>query len=128
MSEDVRSAATRLLEKARVSAMGDSDAPLVIEMTLLEDLLTLVADLSHQITRQQQELAALGDPPCAWQPMETAPKDGTQFLVYWQGSPMGGKPSYYCIAWDEYQEIQSYGEPPALGWMPLPAAPVPDAK
>lgn len=62
-----------------------------------------------------------------WQPIETAPKDGTPFFVYWSKSLMGDPTSDKVSGWDEYQEILGYGEPPATHWMaaapPLPRSP-----
>lgn len=53
-----------------------------------------------------------------WQPIETAPKDGRQFVVCWSDGHfdmMGG--------WEEYSEIVEFGEPPATHWLPLPDPP-----
>ncbi len=58
-----------------------------------------------------------------WQPMETAPKDGTGFLVYWPLSLTGGPEIDRLGGWAEYEEIVGFGEPPASHWMPLPAPP-----
>jgi hypothetical protein len=59
------------------------------------------------------------EPPSAsaWQPMETMPKDGRQVIVAW---PKG---DFDVIGRAEYLEIMGYGEPSALGWMPLPPSP-----
>jgi hypothetical protein len=53
-----------------------------------------------------------------WQPMDTMPSDG-HVLVCWQDVDSG----YDILNRREYCSIISYGEPPALGWMPLPARP-----
>lgn len=53
-----------------------------------------------------------------WQPIDTAPKDGGQFVALWSDGRcdmMGG--------WAEYEEILGYGEKPATHWLPLPAPP-----
>jgi len=53
----------------------------------------------------------------AWQPIETAPKDGTKFL----GTT--GR-SFFILAWDgwEFQDPEGFGES-STHWMPLPEAP-----
>lgn len=69
-----------------------------------------------------------------WQPMETAPKDGTQFLML--GDPKRyGRPiwidRWWGVNYDGEQvvtprwENAGHHNPPAslLGWMPLPAPP-----
>ena len=53
----------------------------------------------------------------SWQPMETMPENG-QVLVCWNN-----RPEYDTIGKAEYLECVSFGEPLALGWMLLPAAP-----
>lgn len=59
--------------------------------------------------------------PQEWQPIETIQAAAKEklFLVYW---PNGDTD---VLGWKEYNEIISYGEPPATHWMPLPPAPVP---
>lgn len=54
----------------------------------------------------------------AWQPIETAPKDGESFLVW--ATPM----RYPIIAWNDKEgsTVRTYTH-----WMPLPAAPWKDA-
>jgi hypothetical protein len=54
----------------------------------------------------------------AWQPMDSMPPD-EQVIVCWHDIDSG----YDVITRREYRSILSYGEPPALGWMPLPARP-----
>ena len=65
-----------------------------------------------------------------WQPIETAPKDGTGILVYCQKSltvPVTGgywddHPACQCwIAGGYMQKVF-----PPTHWMPLPAPPLPD--
>ena len=52
-----------------------------------------------------------------WQTIETAPKDGRPFFVYWPAR-QGCEPHIDQMAdWDEYQEILSFGEPPATHWI-----------
>jgi len=54
-----------------------------------------------------------------WQPIETAPKDGTQFLA-WTLAPFGGR--YDIIEWNDILIMQECDTPPSH-WMPLPAPP-----
>ena len=63
----------------------------------------------------------------AWQPIATAPKDGTPFFVYWQKSLVGEPEIDKVAGWEEYQEVLSFGEPPATHWMALPQPPSVDA-
>ena len=61
-----------------------------------------------------------------WQPIETAPKDGTWIMVYWPTMGIGQYP--FVVFWDEgwqparYSD-RDYGEAFPTHWMPLPAAP-----
>ncbi len=59
-----------------------------------------------------------------WQPMETAPRDGTVVLVAIGGSDIPQPCRFrdrvgWVIAWDEWR-IPAHDGP--LGWMPLPSA------
>lgn len=71
-----------------------------------------------------------------WQPIETAPKDGTKILVY--ATRFGWEECGYqvvCAAWDGFSRWKIYGcaetrhwpqwldECTPAHWMPLPAAP-----
>ena len=61
-----------------------------------------------------------------WQPIETAPKDGTWIMVYWPTMGIGQYP--FVVFWDEgwqparYSD-RDYGEAFPTHWMPLPPAP-----
>lgn len=58
-----------------------------------------------------------------WQPIETAPKDGTRFLGYtWDGVIKQGYLSERYMHADHCTSIQTYTH-----WMPLPAPPQPSA-
>jgi hypothetical protein len=78
-----------------------------------------IKEAAETIVSLHQQLAQQG-----WQPMDTAPRDGTPFLVTWAPSRMGGPRG--CVemvgGWHEYEECRSYGEPEAYGWHPLPRA------
>lgn len=61
----------------------------------------------------------------AWQPIETAPKDGTPFLAWnghWRGVAM-----YFEARYEEdpewVDEQTNYIEPEPTHWMPLPTPP-----
>ena len=67
----------------------------------------------------------LGD----WQPIETAPKDGTHILLYVEGSVIEG---YWYSYWEEWEVVAlsshgcgccSCGNDDPLYWMPLPEVP-----
>ncbi len=62
-----------------------------------------------------------------WQPIETAPKDGSEILVYIDGLNFKG---YNLISWDKENnfwlsgKFDRWNESSILGWMPLPEPPV----
>lgn len=77
-----------------------------------------------ETAKREWNTRAAGDAP-AWQPIETAPKDGTAFLA-WRGIERGpfqcwwnddGREAY----WMDYADT----EPNPTHWQPLPAPPVP---
>ena len=58
-----------------------------------------------------------------WQPISTAPKDGTRILAHWL---YHGDFAYEVVAWDEDSKewfAMSFGLQPPTHWMPLPEAP-----
>ena len=69
-----------------------------------------------------------------WQPIETAPKDGSDILVFFRGS-QGNKSRQVIAMWeDDKKDVQTYdgfwidahvGEiiPNVTHWMPLPEPP-----
>lgn len=71
-------------------------------------------------------------PVAGWQPIETAPKDGTTILGYYYGKILmahweadgsenrGGEPAWIDGSFDKYEEFFVY---PLTHWMPLPSAP-----
>lgn len=89
------------------------------------DRIERVQELILQLKKQNDHLAARG---CfwGWQPIETAPKDGTWIMVYWPTMGIGQYP--FVVFWDEgwqparYSD-RDYGEAFPTHWMPLPAAP-----
>lgn len=65
--------------------------------------------------------------PIGWQPIETAPRDGTPFLAF-QTEERG---PFKCWMHDDWTHAEHYwmdpqdSEPDPAYWMPLPAAPTP---
>lgn len=80
----------------------------------------------HRVAAMLRALAAPQETPQGWQPIETAPKDGTPFLVCWAPESRMDPERKVVVemvgGWDEYEEVRSYGEPEAYGWHPLPRA------
>lgn len=67
-----------------------------------------------------------------WQPIETAPRDGTAIFAFW--APASGKVHAGCFGVTEFDTVRSWVNPEdsddeycePTHWMPLP--PVPDAQ
>lgn len=93
------------------------------------------------------EADAVPQEPVAWQPIETAPKDGSKVLLFWYGNNTkfisvavwrGDKaPDYPWRSAETGSAIGGFGqchleekertwEQGATHWMPLPAPPLPD--
>lgn len=76
------------------------------------------------------EAGAIAAPQAApaWQPIDTAPKDGTAILAFWK--PVSGAPESHCYGitefvdgrWCNPEDDDDYYIAPTH-WMPLPAAP-----
>ena len=66
----------------------------------------------------------------AWQPIETAPKDGEWFLAYWPECAPEDRylATKWCVSdidgdcWLDHAE-QAYDDTQPTHWMPLPEAP-----
>ena len=62
-----------------------------------------------------------------WQPIETAPKDGTRILLcsnggaVWMGHWVCRSGAYLINGWTRYNQVDIGWEP--SNWMPLPAPP-----
>lgn len=72
-----------------------------------------------------------------WQPIETAPTDGSKILIwdegmeypeaaFWQEHDEAdaeeiGEPGFWCYACDVLSDVAQPDNP--IGWMPLPASP-----
>ena len=63
-----------------------------------------------------------------WQPIETAPKDGTWVLAYWPTMSITLYPKVAFNMGDEYgwETPDDYGQIFPTHWMPLPEPPQPD--
>ena len=64
-----------------------------------------------------------------WQPIETAPRDGTHFLAYQKPSLKSDQSCYECwLQKDDYDgdfwQDDCDSEPSPTHWMPLPKSPV----
>jgi hypothetical protein len=68
-----------------------------------------------------------------WQPISTAPKDGSQVILWWQDTERGGKPraiqgEWYCAKDGDEFWWSSPSMPigfVATHWMPIPPPPEP---
>lgn len=83
----------------------------------------VVLALIARVEQAEAELAAL-KAERTWQPMETMPRDGKPFMVWWGRSEERSGPAYIdtMASHDEYDQIIEFGELPATHWM-RPAAP-----
>ena len=60
-----------------------------------------------------------------WQPIETAPRDGTEFLAFWSNAygkfkfiqPMMWLNNRFVVTWDHDDDVKP------THWMPLPQPP-----
>lgn len=59
-----------------------------------------------------------------WQPIETAPKDGTEILI-WEGGKDGNgvEASFWCDTWGWVDTVEGYLQYKPTHWMPLPGGP-----
>lgn len=71
-------------------------------------------------------------PPAVWQPIETAPKDGTPVLLLWFDAETGAAPMHRVGFWhsreqawcDTHRVLHNQHSHPTH-WMPLPSPPTP---
>ena len=88
----------------------------------------VIATDSFWYNRYQTFLTSLGgdamsDIPSSWQPMETAPRDGTSILI-WDSSGKCMVFGHWYDEWNDWQNDQNLCEiPNPSHWMPLPPAP-----
>ena len=84
--------------------------------------LPVIRDVLRAIADEKEKAEAERD-AARWQPIETAPRDGTTIWCYWPG--IYGRQGVGWFVWDEFEEWTTptvhYGYP--THWMPLPAAP-----
>lgn len=59
-----------------------------------------------------------------WQPIETAPKDGSRFLTYKRNKRVGDVYAIHKWVGKKFQAVGPSYNPSPTHWMPLPAAPV----
>ncbi len=64
-------------------------------------------------------------PAQTWQPIETAPRDGTQILAcLWAYGQPGGERRYEVVSWEcDGWASEAYPIYPPTHWMPLPPSP-----
>lgn len=63
-----------------------------------------------------------------WQPIETAPKDGSRYLIYTKADERWGA-EYFVAEWNGNchspdGDVRGYGDDEATHWMPLPPPPL----
>jgi hypothetical protein len=71
-------------------------------------------------------LQSLGYAEMGWQPIETAPKDGTSILAIWQWNaddPNCGAGTHEVVRWCGWWDANGFTQPDPSHWMPLPEPP-----
>lgn len=58
-----------------------------------------------------------------WQPIETAPRDGTRILLFREGWHVNCAVGYWRIDWHEFAPVGGECFPQPTHWMPLPPPP-----
>jgi len=99
---------------------------------LADEIKRLARDVGHEarwndLTSAIDRLAAMAQPavPQGWQPIETAPKDGTPILAWicWFDGPCVHTGHFSSGEfWPDFRDAASKTP---THWMPLPAAPTP---
>lgn len=89
-----------------------------------DETFCILDDMGHEFTCHLSEIADyFTDTPSfgTWQPIETAPKDGTYIILYTKPwiRPQIGFFSAICDCW--YNQLAFYYQP--THWMPLPELP-----
>jgi hypothetical protein len=86
----------------------------------------MIADQANALADRDATIARLREAQ-AWQPIETAPKDGTEVLA-WRGGRRGivrwHENSSY---WDEWHRPTAHCRVEPTHWMPLPLTPAKEA-
>ncbi len=110
-----------------VAALADGYDPTELELgdaAMSEELYVEYEDPSVQAAFEGWLLCAAQEPVSAWQPIETAPKDGTSVLGYWLGGQHDcaiHATKFHRGRWWEPNE--DYPQSPPTHWQPLPEAP-----
>jgi hypothetical protein len=66
------------------------------------------------------------DEVVGWQPIESAPKDGTSILAIWQWNeddPNCGSVTHEVVRWCGWWDTMGFTQPEPTHWMPLPEPP-----
>jgi hypothetical protein len=119
--ERLRDLATDLVADEFTPWIGERDPKQHICWTAADRLAALSAPKGRDAEDIRRETIE------EWQPIETAPKDGTHLLV-WQG--LHGRQEYFECWWKEDSRYGGYwmdyidSEPIPLFWMPLPKPPI----
>lgn len=74
----------------------------------------------RDFTAELTAILALAAPAEGWQPIETAPKDGTWIIG---ATPHGVTPLRWGVSWDDQHWANGCVVYQPTHWMPLPAAP-----
>jgi len=84
-----------------------------------------VETLAEQVTRLEnvEAMLARADQVSQWEPIETAPKDGTWVLIWcgWVGHPRSS--AFEHGSWQNLPWIANSKDYNPTHWMPLPAPP-----
>lgn len=93
-----------------------------------QKILSAVSVIDYALNGKFEYLqpAEFTTPADKWMPIESAPKDGTEILLYWQGHMLAFDVGYWSTdigfeAWRDSGGVKFYTDP--THWMPLPAAP-----
>lgn len=118
--------AARELEKSQavIDKMADAVTALTAERDALNETLNRHADTIMELAGERNALKTERDALAArlqWQPMETAPKDGTEVLLKF---PSGTKRTGCWAKRIDCWSVDMVIAPPSMpiGWMPLPPA------
>lgn len=110
--DECQSRSAKLIRVGALSDIDDAD----------HDVADLCLECAEKAVAMLREARSL--PRAGWQPIETAPKDGTWVLLYEQPQPGWSAPAHVA-QWSrgEWQEAGEYGVNDATHWQPLPEAP-----
>lgn len=75
--------------------------------------------------RLKAQKDAIRDREAGWQPIDTAPKDGSRFMAFERGDEAQFYPCWWHIEvndWAGWQNVWD-SEPEPTHWMPLPSPP-----